>query len=101
MNQNIALFFQKVATDADLQAKVRAVSDFEGVASLAREEKFSFDVEELEEAACLALSEEQLETIAGGAGGGGDGMPSQDHINKVIEDMLKRVGGYRGGGAGV
>ena len=66
-------FLEKVKGDTSLQEKLKAASDADAVVSIAKEEGFSISADDLKNAQS-ELSDEDLEGVAGGTGGGLDGL---------------------------
>ena len=63
-------FLEKVQGDTSLQEKLKAAADANAVASIAKEAGFSISADDLTKAQS-EISEEELENVAGGVGGGG------------------------------
>ena len=66
-------FLEKVKGDTSLQEKLKAASDADAVVSIAKEEGFSISIDDIkallelsDEAGDVALSDEELEGVAGG-----------------------------------
>jgi predicted ribosomally synthesized peptide with nif11-like leader len=77
--EQLNAFLEAIKADAGLQQKLRGVIEPDAVAAIAKEAGFSISAEEVKNKAHLAnveltdeLSDEQLESVAGGgfAGGG-------------------------------
>jgi predicted ribosomally synthesized peptide with nif11-like leader len=66
VKKEIEAFFYQAATNAELNERVTAAPNPEGVVALAAEMGFSFSVAELYEAT-VAISDEALEDVVGGA----------------------------------
>ena len=75
--EQLKAFLEKVKGDASLQQKLKAASDANAVAAIAKEAGFSISVDDINKAQS-ELSEEELEGVAGGTGMGswGCGDPS-------------------------
>ena len=63
--EQLKAFLEKVKSDTSLQEKLKAASDADGVAAIAKEAGFSISADNLKNAQS-ELSEEELEGVAGG-----------------------------------
>ena len=63
--EQLKAFWEAVQADTSLQEKLRATTDADSIASIAKEAGFEITAEEVEEAQS-ELSEEQLKGVAGG-----------------------------------
>ena len=63
--EQLKAFLEKVKADTSLQEQLKAASDADAVVSLAKEEGFSISADDLKNAQS-ELSEEELESVAGG-----------------------------------
>ena len=63
--QQLKAFWEAVQADTSLQEKLRATTDADSIASIAKEAGFEITAEEVEEAQS-ELSEEELKGVAGG-----------------------------------
>ncbi len=81
--EQLKAFWEAVQTDTSLQEKLRATTDADSIASIAKETGFEITAEEVEEAQS-ELSEEELKGVAGGFSssyrtiGGAKGRPKRD-----------------------
>jgi predicted ribosomally synthesized peptide with nif11-like leader len=65
--EQLRAFLEAVKADAGLQLKLKGAADIDAAVALAKEAGFVISVEELEAAAkAVELSEEELESVAGG-----------------------------------
>ncbi len=67
--EQLKAFWEAVQADTSLQEKLRATTDADSVASIAKEAGFEITADEVEEAQS-ELSAEELKAVAGGLGGG-------------------------------
>ena len=69
--EQLKAFLEKVKADTSLQEKLKATSDADAVASIAKEEGFSISVDDIraQQSGVSELSDEELEGVAGGATG--------------------------------
>ena len=63
--EQLKAFLEKVKADTSLQEKLKAAADADAVATIAKEAGFSISIDDLTMAQS-ALSEEELEGVAGG-----------------------------------
>ncbi len=63
--EQLKAFWEAVQADTSLQEKLRATTDADSIASIAKEAGFEITAEEVEEAQS-ELSEEELKGVAGG-----------------------------------
>ena len=63
--EQLKAFWEAVQADTSLQEKLRAATDADSIASIAKEAGFEITAEEVKEAQAQ-LSEEQLKGVAGG-----------------------------------
>ena len=63
--EQLKAFIEKVQGDTSLQEKLRTAADSDEVLAIAKEDGFSFSAEDLKNAN-IELSEEELESVAGG-----------------------------------
>ncbi|ABM79128.1 Nif11-like leader peptide family natural product precursor [Prochlorococcus marinus] len=63
--EQLKAFLEKVQGDTSLQEQLKAAADTDAVAAIAKEAGFSISAEDLTQAQ-LELSEEELESVAGG-----------------------------------
>ena len=63
--EQLKAFWEAVQADTSLQEKLRATTDADSIASIAKEAGFEITAEEVEEA-LSELSEDQLKGVAGG-----------------------------------
>ena len=69
--EQLKAFLEKVKGDTSLQEKLKAVTDPDAVVVIAKAAGFMISVDDLNKAAGYQeLSEEELEGVAGGGGGG-------------------------------
>ena len=64
--EQLKAFLEKVKADTSLQEKVKAASDADGFAAIAKEAGFKISAEDLKKAQLTELSEEELEGVTGG-----------------------------------
>ena len=64
--EQLKAFLEKVKGDSNLQEKLEAASDADGVVAIAKEAGFKISAEDLKNTK-VELSEEELEGVAGGA----------------------------------
>ena len=74
--EQLKAFLEKVKTDTSLQEKLKAASDNDGVAAIAKDAGFSISADDLKKAQS-EISEEELEGVAGGTW-------SMESINFVV-----------------
>ncbi|KZR85647.1 Nitrogen fixation protein of unknown function [Synechococcus sp. MIT S9509] len=67
--EQLKAFLEKVKADTSLQEKLKAAADTDAVVSIAKEAGFSISADDLKNAQS-EISEEELESAAGGAEGG-------------------------------
>ncbi len=63
--EQLKAFLEKVKTDTSLQEKLKAASDADAVAAIAKEAGFSISADDLKNAQS-EISDEELEGVAGG-----------------------------------
>ena len=68
--EQLKAFLEKLKADTSLQEKLKAAADNDGVAAIAKDAGFSISADDLKNAQS-EISEEELENVAGGVGGGG------------------------------
>ncbi len=68
--EQLKAFLEKVKGDTSLQEKLKAASDADGVAAIAKEAGFKISADDLKNAAQSEISEEELENVAAGAQSG-------------------------------
>ena len=68
--EQLKAFLEAVKADAGLQEKLRAAADANAVVAIAKEVGFMISSDELQRAQAVGeeLSDEELESVAGGAG---------------------------------
>ena len=64
--EQLKAFLEKVKGDNNLQEKLKAAGDADGVVAIAKEAGFSISADDLKNAQS-EISEEELENVAGGA----------------------------------
>ncbi len=64
--EQLKAFLEKVKGDTSLQEKLKAAADANAVAAIAKEAGFSISADDLTTKAQSELSEEELESVAGG-----------------------------------
>ena len=64
--EQLKAFWEAIQTDPSLQEKLRASTDADSIASIAKEAGFEITADEVKEAQSK-LSDEQLDGVAGGA----------------------------------
>ena len=69
--EQLKAFWEAIQTDPSLQAKLRATTDADSIASIAKEAGFEISADEVKKAQS-ALSDEALEGIDGGYCGSGN-----------------------------
>ena len=67
--EQLKAFLEKVKADTSLQEKLKAAADADAVAEIAKEAGFSISVDDITQAQS-ELSDQDLEGVAGGRGGG-------------------------------
>ena len=68
--EQLKAFLEKVKADTSLQEKLKAAGDANAVAAIAKDAGFSISADDLKNVQS-EISEEELENVAGGVGGGG------------------------------
>jgi len=66
--EQLKAFLEKVQGDTSLQEKLKAAADANAVVAIAKEAGFSFSADEINNAQSRELSEEEMESVAGGGG---------------------------------
>ena len=68
--EQLKAFWEAVQADTSLQEKLRAATDADSIASIAKEAGFEITAEEVKEAQSelTSVSDEQLDGVAGGKG---------------------------------
>ena len=64
--EQLKAFLEKVKGDTSLQEKLKAAADADAVAAIAKEAGFSISADDLTTKAQSKLSDEELESVAGG-----------------------------------
>ena len=65
LEEQLKAFIEKVKADTSLQEKLKATADSDAVLAIAKEAGFSISADDLKKAQS-AISEEELEDVAGG-----------------------------------
>ena len=66
--EQLKAFLEKVKGDTSLQEKLKAATDNDAVAAIAKDAGFSISAEDLKNAPQEELSDEELEGVTGGVG---------------------------------
>ena len=66
--EQLKAFLEKVKGDNNLQEKLKAATDNDAVAAIAKDTGFSISAEDLKNAPQEELSDEELEGVTGGVG---------------------------------
>ena len=64
--EQLKAFLEKVKADTSLQEKLKAAADSDAVLAIAKEAGFSISADEFTKAQSTELSDEELESVAGG-----------------------------------
>ena len=64
--EQLKAFLEKVKSDTSLQEKLKAASDADGVAAIAKEAGFKISADDLKNAQVTELSDDELENVAAG-----------------------------------
>ena len=70
MSENVKRFLEAVSQDREFLEKINEAATTEAVIALAAEKGFTLTAEDLKPAATGELSDDELDGVAGGTGGG-------------------------------
>ena len=65
--EQLKAFLEKVKADTSLQEKLKAATDNDAVAAIAKDAGFMISIDDLKNAQVTELSDDELENVAGGA----------------------------------